>query len=66
MAAKFIAKRREFIEHRVRAYGGRVACYGPWKTLGSYEQSHQAIARIMDETRGLFQTGVFYKGKRLV
>jgi hypothetical protein len=64
--AAFIVKRREFIEHRRRAYGGYVACFTKWRTLGRFATLPEASARRRQETVGLFQAVVFFGGKQVI
>jgi len=62
----YVARRREFIEIKNNPWrGGRVASYGSWWTLGRYATLAEAEARCQQETRGLFQTAVFLRGKRV-
>lgn len=65
----YIVKRREFDRIVNRAFGGRVASYGPWRTLGPIQyQTFAAAQDRYDQERkrpGLFEVGIFYKGKRV-
>jgi hypothetical protein len=71
MNAKLILKTRDFIKMSRRAYGGKVASYTKWKTVGKFDTLEQAIAaskvtadRVLDD-KGPGSKAIYYKGRRV-
>jgi hypothetical protein len=61
--AGYIVKRREYLGQKLRAFGGYTPTYGPWRRVGVYD--HEQVARDAAQGPGLYDWGIFFRGKRL-
>ena len=65
-SSQFIHKRREYRGKVARAFGGNVASWGPWETVGRFHLGpHAKDSVTLHSKMGLYQHAIFYKGKRL-
>lgn len=63
MAARYILKRRAYEGKRPVAFGGLKDCYGPWTKISDHATADEARNAI--PSAGLYDWGIFYRGKKI-